>query len=52
MLSAATQNVAERVAKLVDRRCELWRGFPSDIDFIRREMLIVGANLGPTHERV
>ena len=41
VLSAATQNVAERVAKLVDRRCELWRGFPSDIDFIRREMLMI-----------
>jgi len=41
VVSAATQNVAERVAKLVDKRCELWRGFPGDIDFIRKEMLMI-----------
>lgn len=41
VLSAVTKSVAEVVVKLVDKRCELWKDFPSDIDFIKREMLMI-----------
>ncbi|CAN6363390.1 unnamed protein product [Urochloa humidicola] len=41
VLGAVTKNVVAQVVKLVEKRCELWKGFTSDIDFIKREMLMI-----------
>lgn len=41
VLSAVIKNVVAKVMKLVEKRYYLWKGFPNDIDFIKRELLMI-----------
>ncbi|RLN36182.1 hypothetical protein C2845_PM03G29910 [Panicum miliaceum] len=41
VVGAVTKNVVAQVVKLVEKRCELWKGFPNDIEFIKRELLMI-----------
>jgi len=41
VVGAVTNNVVAQVVKLVEKRCELWKGFPNDIEFIKRELLMI-----------
>ncbi|CAN6363383.1 unnamed protein product [Urochloa humidicola] len=41
VLGAVTKNVVAQTVKLVEKRCEMWKGFPGDIDFIKRELLMI-----------
>ncbi|CAL4979935.1 unnamed protein product [Urochloa decumbens] len=44
MVGAVTKNVVALVVQLVQKRCELWRGFQDDISFIKTELqMIAGA---------
>lgn len=41
VLGAVTKNVVTLAFKLVQKKCELWKGFANDIDFIKRELLMI-----------
>jgi hypothetical protein len=41
VLGAVTKNVVAQVMKLVENRYHLWKDFPNDIDFIKRELLMI-----------
>ncbi|OEL37746.1 hypothetical protein BAE44_0001236 [Dichanthelium oligosanthes] len=41
LLGAVTKNVVALVVKLVEKRRELWKGFRNDMDFIKRELLMI-----------
>ncbi|CAL4991696.1 unnamed protein product [Urochloa decumbens] len=43
VLGAVTKNVVAQIVKLLEKRCELWKGFSGDIDFIQRELLMIAA---------
>ncbi|CAN6372905.1 unnamed protein product [Urochloa humidicola] len=44
MVGAVTKNVVALVAQLVQKQCELWKGFEDDINFIKTELqMIAGA---------
>ncbi|CAO2151141.1 unnamed protein product [Urochloa humidicola] len=44
MVGAVTKNVVALVVQLVQKRCELWKGFQDDISFIKTELqMIAGA---------
>ncbi|CAL4983420.1 unnamed protein product [Urochloa decumbens] len=44
MVGAVTKNVVALVVQLVQKRCELWKGFEDDISFIKTELqMIAGA---------
>lgn len=41
VLGAVTKNVVGQAFKLVQKRYELWKDFPNDVDFIKRELLMI-----------
>ncbi|GJN25678.1 hypothetical protein PR202_gb13537 [Eleusine coracana subsp. coracana] len=41
VLGAVTKNVVAQAFKLLEKRCELWKDFPNDVDFIKRELLMI-----------
>jgi len=43
VVGAVTNNVVAQVFKLGEKRCELWKGFPNDIEFFKRELLMITA---------
>lgn len=43
VLGAVTKNVVAQIFKLVEKRCELWTGFQTDIDSIEKELLMIDA---------
>jgi len=43
VVGAVTNNVVAQVFKLGEKRCELWKGFPNDIEFFKRELLMIAA---------
>lgn len=41
VLGAVTKNVVAQAVKLAEKRYELWKDFPNDVDFIKRELLMI-----------